>query len=149
MNIYYVTNKKPLSHNKRGSSETYKEAFRDEFRKKYARLYTGIPIKKKTLKSNIVYIHQLLPGHIPDVDNLSKPIVDAFCGLIYDDDKQVIKRSATIVELKDFDFVTVDATYMPIEIFNAFHDYYVENEQHIIYYEVGEFSTSQIKIGEL
>ena len=35
------------------------------------------------------------------------------------------------------------------EIFNAFHDYYVGNEQHIIYYEVGEFSTSQIKIGEL
>ena len=149
MNIYYVTNKKPLSHNQKGKNEKYKEAFRNEFATSYAHLYTGLPIKDKTLQSNIVYIHQLRQGCIPDVDNLSKPIVDAFAGIMYEDDKQIIRRSANIIELKDFDFVAVDATNMPAEILNAFEDYYENKESNIIYFEVGEFDASQIKIGEL
>ena len=39
MPVFYVTNKKPLSHNKGGSREEYKQAFRDEFKAKYANLY--------------------------------------------------------------------------------------------------------------
>ena len=148
-NIYYVTNKKPLSHNKSGSAEKYKCKFREEFNDKYAHLYEELPIVNKTLKSNIVYIHQLRNGCIPDVDNLSKPIVDTFTGVIYEDDKLIIKRSASIIALKDFDFVSVDATYMPVEIFEAFNNYYISKEENIIYFEVGEFDASQIKIGEL
>lgn len=149
MNIYYVTNKKPLSHNQKGKNDKYKEAFRNEFTSSYAHLYTGLPIKNKTLQSNIVYIHQLRQGCIPDVDNLSKPIVDAFTGIMYEDDRQIIRRSANIIELKDFDFVSVDATNMPVEIFEAFENYYENNECNIIYFEVGEFDASQIRIGEL
>lgn len=114
MNIYYVTNKKPLSHNQKGKNEKYKEAFKNEFLSVYAHLYTWLPIKDRTLQSNIVYIHQLRQGCIPDVDNLSKPIVDAFTGIIYEDDKQIIRRSANIIELKDFDFMAVDATNIPV-----------------------------------
>lgn len=149
MNIYYVTNKKPLSHNQKGKNDKYKEAFRNEFRLLYAHLYEGLPIKTKTLQSNIVYIHQLRQGCVPDVDNLSKPIVDAFTGVIYEDDKQIIRRSANIIELKDFDFVAVDATNMPVEILDAFENYYENKESNIIYFEVGEFDASQIRIGEL
>ena len=96
-----------------------------------------------------MYIHQQRQGCIPDVDNLSKPIVDAFSGVIYVDDSQVIRRSASIIALKDFDFVAVDATNMPIEILEAFENYYENNESNIIYFEVGEFDASQIRIGEL
>lgn len=149
MNIYYVTNKKPLSYNQKGKNDKYKEAFRNEFRMLYAHLYDGLPIKTKTLQSNIVYIHQLRQGCIPDVDNLSKPIVDAFTGVIYEDDKQIIRRSANIIELKDLDFVAVDATNMPAEILDAFENYYENKESNIIYFEVGEFDASQIRIGEL
>ena len=139
-NIYYVTNKKPLSHNKSGSTEKHKNQFRDEFNEKFSHLYSGLPITNKTLQSNIVYIHQLRNGCVPDVDNLSKPLVDTFTGIIYEDDELIIKRSASIIALKDFDFVSVNATYMPLEIFEAFNKYYIE---------VGQFDVSQIKIGEL
>lgn len=149
MNIYYVTNKKPLSHNRSGSNKKCKEEFRKEFSALYAHLYTGLPIKEKTLQSNIVYIHQVRQGCIPDVDNLSKPIVDAFSGIMYMDDKQIIRRSASIVALKDFDFVAVDATDMPQEILEAFENYYENKESNIVYFEVGEFDVSQIRIGEL
>lgn len=149
MNIYYVTNKKPLSHNQKGKNDQYKQSFRDEFVTTYAHLYTGLPIENKTLQSNIVYIHQLRKGCIPDVDNLSKPIVDAFTGVMYEDDKQIIRRSANIIALKDFDFIAVDATNMPAEILDAFENYYENKETNIIYFEVGEFDASQIRIGEL
>ena len=149
MTVYYVTNKKPLSHNKSASREKYKQSFRDEFNSKYAKLYNGLPIKNDRLQSIIVYIHQLKPGHIPDVDNLSKPIVDAFSGVIYIDDRQIIKRSAIILELKDFDFITVDATNMPSEIFDDFITYREKNEENIVLFEVDEISLDTIKIGDL
>ena len=149
MKIFYVTNKKPRSHNRNGSNINYKTDIQTEFVQKYAHLYQGLPITQKTLQAHLVYIHQLRPGNIPDVDNLSKPIVDSFTGIMYRDDSLIIRRTADILALKDFDFVTVDSTDMPVEIYNDFNNFYLKNEPHILFYEVSEFSPSQIKIGEL
>lgn len=149
MPIFYVTNKKPLSHNKKGSNEKYKQEFRNEFTKKYSMLYKNLPIAKDKLQSCIVYIHQLKPGNIPDVDNLSKPIVDSFSGIIYKDDSQIIKRSATILELKEFDFVTVDATNMPQKIYEDLNTYCENKEESIILFEVDKLELNTIKIGEI
>ena len=148
MSIFYVTNKKPLSHNRNGSNERYKNEFRDEFNNKYSMLYENLPIEKDKLQSSIVYIHQLRPGNIPDVDNLSKPIVDTFTNIMYKDDSQIIKRTATILELKDFDFITVDATNMPNEIYEDFNTYRENGEKNIILFEVNKVTLSAITIGE-
>ena len=149
MKIFYVTNKKPRSHNRSGSNIEYKTAIQTEFTQKYAHLYQGLPFTQQTLHTHLVYIHQLRPGNTPDVDNLSKPIVDSFVGIIYQDDRLIIRRTADILSLKDFDFVTVDATDMPVDIYNDFNDFYLKKEPNILFYEVAEFSPSQIKIGEL
>lgn len=148
MHIFYVTNRKPLSHNKSASHEKYKQLFRDEFNKKYAKLYNNLPIEKGPLQSCVVYVHQLRPGVIPDVDNLSKPIVDSFSGVIYKDDRLIIKRSAIILELKEFDFVTIDATNMPPEVYNDFNEYHENKEENIVLFEVAEISLDTIRIGE-
>ena len=149
MSIFYVTNKKPLSHNMKKSINYYKEQFCKEFNNKYARLYNDLPFKNEKLQSCIVYIHQLRKGCIPDVDNLSKPIVDTFNGIMYLDDSQIIKRSAIILELKDFDFVTIDATHMPIEVYEDFMSYHNNKEQNIILFQVDKVSLENIRIGEL
>lgn len=148
MKIFYVTNKKPLSHNKKGSNEKYKQEFRDEFNGKYLKLYENLPIENEKLQSSIVYVHRLRPGNIPDVDNLSKPIVDAFTGVIYRDDSQIIKRSATILELKDLDFVTIDVTNMPFKIAEDFTTYREKQEENIIIFEVDKLVLNTIRIGE-
>lgn len=121
-----------------------------EFKVKYAHLYQNLPERKNTLKAHIVFLHQINNIHkAPDADNLSKPLVDAFCGIIYEDDRQVISRKAEILKLQDFNFMTVDATDMPLEIYNDFQNYYLHKSKHIIFYEITEFLPSQIKIGEL
>lgn len=148
MKVFYVTNAEPCSYNNTKRRQAFKTNVQAEFNRKYSMLYTGLPIKEKTLKAHVILIHQLLPGVTPDADNLSKPFIDAFCGIIYEDDKQVIRRTADILKLKDFDFMTVDATDMPIEIYDDFENFYLNNEKTILFFEVGEFSSSQIRIGE-
>ena len=101
-----------------------------------------IKVNNKRVKDNI----NLSVGDIVSVYefNKSKPTVP----IIYEDDKQVIRRTADILKLKDFDFMTVDATDMPIEIYDDFENFYLNNEKTILFFEVGEFSSSQIRIGE-
>lgn len=151
MKIFYVTNRHPCSYN--GTSKAklkFKTDVQTEFRVKYAHLYQNLPEDNKTLKAHIVFLHQFKNiEDTPDADNLSKPLVDAFCGIIYKDDRQVISRKAEILKLQDFDFMTVDATDMPLEIYNDFQKYYLHKSKHIIFYEITEFLPSQIKIGEL
>ena len=148
MKVFYVTNAEPCSYNNVKKRAVFKNTVQSEFNTKYARLYTGLPINNKTLKAHVVCIHQLDPFHTPDADNLSKPFIDAFCGIIYNDDRQVIRRTADILRLNDFDFMTVDATDMPIEIYDDFETFYSNRERSILFFEVGEFLSSQIKIGE-
>ena len=148
MKVFYVTNAEPCSYNNVKKRAVFKNTVQSEFNTKYARLYTGLPINNKTLKAHVVCIHQLDPSHTPDADNLSKPFIDAFCGIIYNDDRQVIRRTADILRLNDFDFMTVDATDMPIEIYDDFETFYSNRERSILFFEVGEFLSSQIKIGE-
>ena len=148
MKVFYVTNAEPCSYNNVKKRAVFKNTVQSEFNTKYARLYTGLPINNKTLKAHVVCIHQLKPYHTPDADNLSKPFIDAFCGIIYNDDRQVIRRTADILRLNDFDFMTVDATDMPIEIYDDFETFYSNRERSILFFEVGEFLSSQIKIGE-
>ena len=101
MKVYYVTNAEPCSYNNTKRRQEFKTNVQSEFNRKYSMLYAGLPIKEKTLKAHVILIHQLLPGVTPDADNLSKPFIDAFCGIIYEDDKQVIRRTADILKLKD------------------------------------------------
>lgn len=149
MKVFFVTNRKPRSHNGRGSGDVYKDNLKNDFLTKYAHLYQGLPISNKTLQAHVVFLHQFRKGNIPDADNVSKPVVDAFSGVIYEDDNLIIRRTADILSLNDFDFVTVDATDMPDKIYDDFNNYYLNGEKNIIFYEVSEFSPSQIKIGEV
>ncbi len=150
MAVYYVTNKKPKSHNKGGSDPNYKAAFQAEFQAKYSNLYVdlNLPFRKGiNLKTNVTYIHKCQKGCVPDIDNLSKPIVDAFTGVIYEDDSMVAVRQAQIIESKDFQFVTVDATEMPQQIFDDLNDYYSNGEEHIVLFGVDTMEISSIVVG--
>ena len=60
-----------------------------------------------------------------------------------------MKTFMQAAEAKSNKWYIVDATNMPVEIFEAFEDYYERKETNIVFFEVGEFDVSQIKVGEL
>lgn len=78
--ICFVADKKPISYNspKKGK---YQAELQNAF-KRFQDLYPDLPINGKELSSKVVYIHKDDKG-IPDVDNLSKPFIDAFSEVIY------------------------------------------------------------------
>jgi hypothetical protein len=51
---------------------------------------TGNPAMLDQISARITYYHD---GKTLDVDNMSKPILDALCGLIYGDDAQISDAS--------------------------------------------------------
>lgn len=150
MRVYYTTKKKPLSHNNCGKKEAHKKQFRDEFNKKYKALYDDLPIEGKELRSAIYYLHKLPSGVFPpDVDNLSKPIVDSFNDVIYKDDSQIISRRASIMKLDDYDIMTFDATDVPKKVADDFLKYCKNKEEHIVFFAIDEMKPELIKVGEL
>ena len=142
--VYYVDNNKPQSHNMSGRNK-YKRHHSDRFRKKYACLYTGLPTKENNLQTQLVYISNRNTS--PDVDNLSKPIIDAFSGVIYEDDKQVIRREATLLELKDLEVITIDYSNMPPKIVEDIDECITDKEEHILLLTVSNVNYKDIMIG--
>lgn len=148
--VYYVSNEKPKSHNKNGSNQSYKDKHTNRFTSRYSHLYSGLPTSEGNLQSNLIYIHHdVSKANLPDVDNLSKPIIDAFTGVIYSDDSQIVKRSVAAIELADFEFVTVDMSNLPEEIATDFDGFITAQENHIVFLEVNSIALKDIKIGEI
>jgi len=150
--VFFVSNIKPISYNVAHgkTKQDYKSKLSKRFKKHYAHLYSGLPTIDSNLRSRIVYLHHNLPGNeSPDVDNLSKPIVDAFNGVIYSDDKQIKSRSADEYELDELKFITVDYSSMPYNIAFDLHTFITNKEQHIILFSVSNNQYKDIKIGEI
>lgn len=147
--VYYVTKRKPQSYNDRGRRPDYKKALSDEFKRSYARLYDGLPYEDADLKTRIVFFHHLHRGSFEtDVDNLSKPIVDAFNGVIYKDDGMIVKRDAIKLKLDDFDVMTFEATNMPPKVYKNLFKYFNKKEEYIVLYMVDEIDIKSIKLEE-
>ncbi len=79
-----------------------------------------------------------------DTDNLSKPVWDALCGLLYHDDKQIKIRTAGSFNLTTGDYNIVDFSGLEgsiiIDLLDAF-----ETEEHIVYVECGKLKSSMYK----
>ena len=145
--VYFVTNSKPASYNA-GKKAKYENQLRSEFNSKYACCYSGLPTNETSLKARVIYLHRLI-NNVPDVDNISKPIIDAFRTVIYQDDSLIVQRTANILKLDDFDMAMVDATYMPQVIINDFNQFVNHKEQHLLFFGVSSLNLDEIKIGEI
>lgn len=148
--VFYITNKQPVSVNTRKVHVKYEEVIQTDFIANYSSLYENLPIESGDLKTRITYIFDIkFEDQIPDIDNLSKPIIDAFRGIIYKDDKQVVDRNATRIRLEDFDFQIVDASNMPYPIYSKLDSFYRRKEKHIVLLGVSTTDTKTIRVGEI
>lgn len=100
----------------------------------------------KELYARIYYFHSVRTGI--DVDNLSKPILDALQGKAYANDSQVTLRtsarinlSSTNIEVTEFDIKNI-----PDKIVENLLDCF-DKEEHFMYIEVGKFLQEMIIFG--
>jgi len=140
--VCFVSQLKPLSiqsHN----HEKYKKKLLEEFNE-YKYLYKNLPLDE-SLYSKIIYIHSERADI--DVDNMSKPFVDAFRGAIYPDDGIINHRICSKISLDELEIFELNIGLLPDVIADKYIEYSENNSKHIVYYEVGAFTPKMVFIG--
>lgn len=141
--VCFVSDLKPFSIQSRGYQK-YKLRLIAEF-ESYRVLFPKIPLNEN-IYSKIVYIYSKKTDI--DVDNMSKPFVDAFRGIIYPDDNIINHRICSKIMLEDFQLYEIPIGSLPIEIAEKFNELIENGSEHIVYYEIDKFSENMICIGE-
>ena len=78
-----------------------------------------------------------------DADNLSKPVWDALIGTVYDDDKQIVSRTSTIVYTRAHDVIPINGCYdTAAELLQIL----TKKSVRCIYIECGYFDETMIEI---
>lgn len=141
--ICFVKDKRPISYNSKKKS-TYQRELKKAF-ESYKAFYSQLPLEGE-LSSNIVYFYRDQKGTL-DVDNLSKPFIDAFSGIIYHDDSQIKHRECSCVSLRCDQNFEINYSGLKEKTAKKLEDYINKGAKHILYFEVGDFSLKQVKIG--
>lgn len=129
--INFVVSTKPQSYNARK-----KEAYTTNLQREFQNQNLGhikYPLAEK-LYGLIYYFFNTDLGL--DCDNISKPIWDALNVLVYDDDRQVITRTANSINMNIHDIRLIDFTGVDGETITAITSSILANE-HTIYVECG------------
>lgn len=142
--ICFVSSLKPFSIQSDGCKK-YKERLAKEFNDNFKSIYPQIPLNE-SIYSKIIYIHSKKTDI--DVDNMSKPFVDAFRGIIYIDDNIINHRVCTKIMLEDFETYEISIESLPDEIAEKLNELIENGSEHIVYYEIGKFSKNMIYIGD-
>ena len=118
--VYYAFADRPLSHNQAGSTAEYKQKIADDFRKKFLTNYPFLPFPlTEDLQTDILYLDGTkAKTQVTDIDNISKPLVDALRGVVYIDDSQVVRRVATRFSMCSYSVTTLDFKGIPFSAFN-------------------------------
>ncbi|OEF98275.1 RusA family crossover junction endodeoxyribonuclease [Desulfuribacillus alkaliarsenatis] len=141
--VCFVSALKPFSIQSKGYQK-YKQRLIEEF-KPYKSMYAELPLREN-IYSKIIYIHSKKTDI--DVDNMSKPFVDAFRGIIYPDDNTINHRICSKIMLEDFQTYEISIDDIPSEIAEKFNELLENGSEHIVYYEVNKFCKNMVCIGE-
>jgi Holliday junction resolvase RusA-like endonuclease len=139
--IFFVSNQRPRSINA-DSVEKFKKRLANEF-EAFKDLYDGLPLSG-SLYSKIIYIYRGRKTDI-DVDNMSKPVVDAFKSVIYSDDDIINHRVCSKIERNALDIDEIEFTQFPSPIAEKLDSSFSNDTEDILFFEVGPFSKNMIK----
>ena len=142
--VCFISDVKPISYNNSDKKKKYQAKLQERF-DGYKKLYPSLPLSGE-LASRIVYIHKNKKG-VLDVDNLSKPFVDAFSGIIYKDDSQIRYRECSRVALDELGCIEVNYKGMEKKAQKELDKFISENKDDIVYFEVDQFNYDMVRIG--
>ena len=134
--------KKPISAQKRGKKRRYQQEIREA-----AMLRAGkakLPLLDGELYARLIWFHAAKPEL--DVDNIVKPIFDALVDIVYDDDNRIAQCVITRVKSRPKPFLS--KRYISEE-FRAELEKLIENNEHVLYIEVGQLSLSDVIFGPI
>ena len=123
--------RRPISVNKKGRSTRYVEEIRGDARAHWDRA----PIDGPTYV-RVLWFHRSATSQ--DIDNILKRIVDGLEGVVYRDDRVVVRCMAARVPMSERITLPSDATESPA--FDELSELLSRQPAHILYVEVGSVS---------
>ena len=144
--VYFSFNFKPRSYNS-GQMDPYHKLLRNEFIAKYSHLYIGIPFEKNVdIQTDLLYIDRTKSkSQMIDIDNISKPIIDSFCGVIYNDDKQVVRRTATHLRAISYDLTEIDVTDLPFAVIQTIESVISGKKEQAVVLKISEIDLKEMR----
>ncbi len=143
--VYFVSDQEPRSIQ---ADSRHRQAYMARLQREFSEissLYPFLPLEQE-LYSKLIYIH-FSKTNI-DVDNMSKPFVDAFKEIIYSDDALINHRVCSKIKFMDFFPREIRLDSFPGIVAAKLNDMIIKRSQHILYFEVGLFSSDMIVIGD-
>ena len=129
----------PLSYNSKRKG-VYQNKIRSAFLRKFKgnvpKFPTGIELYAKAFFFTS-------DGVNVDTDNISKPIWDALNGLLYDDDRNIVLRMASVID------VTIDTTKIDGDVAVELIQGLTDKNVKCLYLECSKFYDTMVKIGEI
>jgi hypothetical protein len=110
----------------------------------YPEIRSVIPMPRTEPVAMNIEVFTTEAGQLPDVDRFAKPIMDAFKGVIYRDDKQVLSLKPRVFDVREA-FATLECRTEPMALYEVDHvpvgnlfplakgirDYYVIRIKHV------------------
>jgi hypothetical protein len=140
--IFFISHQKPQSIQSKKPILPFQQKLRDDFEANFE--YDDLPLSIP-LYTKILYIYKEKKGDKLDVDNMSKPIVDAFKNIIYSDDNIINHRICSKIERSALDIVEIEETQLPRDITEKLIEFFRRDLDHILLFEVGVFTQDMIK----
>ena len=134
----------PLSYNSRNKGSYQKRirsAFLQKFRGNVPKFHVGAELYAR------VYFFTS-DGVNVDADNISKPIWDAVSGLVYEDDRDIVMRTAAIINVKKHPINIIDTDGIAGDVAADLMQGLADSSVKCLYIECGKLTESMIKIGE-
>ena len=134
----------PLSYNSRNKA-LYQRQIRAAFLRKYKGAVPTFPANEE-LYARVYFFTS--DGVTVDCDNISKPIWDAVNNLVYVDDRKIVMRTATVIDVNQHPFNIIDTSSIDGGVAADLMQCLAETDVKCLYIECGLFKESMIKIGE-
>lgn len=132
----------PVSYNSSDSKK--RERYKGTIVEAFSRNYNGkVPKFRKSVELYGQVYFFTSDGTNLDADNISKPVWDALIGIIYEDDKQIVQRTSTVIYTKKHNLIQIngnsDTSAELLQILTG-------NNVKCIYVECGYFKETMIEI---
>ena len=135
----------PLSYNSRNKA-TYQSQIRSAFLRKFrGTVPTFAPTEE--LYARVYFFTS--DGVNVDCDNISKPIWDAVNGLVYVDDRNIVMRTAAVIDVNLHPLNVIDTSSIESGVAADLMQVLASPVVKCLYIECGKFKESMIKIGEI
>lgn len=97
----------PVSYN--SSDSRKRERYKGTIVEAFSRNYNGkVPKFRKGIELYGQVYFFTSDGSDLDADNISKPVWDALIGTIYEDDKQIVQRTSTVIYTKKHNLIQIN-----------------------------------------